>query len=91
MTRILTIVAILFATPALSHGGRTNAEGCHNQRATGGYHCHDRTSKGASSVNRIKRNEDFYNKLLASSLNANHYFNYYKFLFVLRHKTPQHS
>jgi hypothetical protein len=70
MTRILTIVAILFATPALSHGGRTNAEGCHNQRATGGYHCHDRTSKGASSVNRIKRNEDFYNKLLASSLNA---------------------
>ena len=70
MTRILTIIALLFATPALSHGGRTNAEGCHNERATGGYHCHNRTSEGTSSVKRIKRNEDFYNKLLASSLNA---------------------
>jgi hypothetical protein len=70
MTRILTIIALLFTTPALSHGGRTNAEGCHNERATGGYHCHNRTSEGTSSVKRIKRNEDFYNKLLASSLNA---------------------
>jgi hypothetical protein len=31
MTRILTIVAILFATPALSHGGRTNADGCQQE------------------------------------------------------------
>ena len=70
MTRILTIIALLFATPALSHGGRTNAEGCHNERSTGGYHCHNQTSGGTSSVKRIKRNEDFYNKLLTSSLNA---------------------
>ena len=33
MTRILTIIALLFTTPAVSHGGRTNAEGCHNAYA----------------------------------------------------------
>lgn len=33
---------ILSAAPpvTLAHGGRTNAQGCHNERATGGYHCH---------------------------------------------------
>lgn len=25
---------------ALAHGGGLNAEGCHNERKTGGYHCH---------------------------------------------------
>ena len=25
---------------ALAHSGRTNAEGCHNDRVHGGYHCH---------------------------------------------------
>lgn len=34
-------VALYFAAaPASAHGGRTNASGCHNERATGGYHCH---------------------------------------------------
>lgn len=27
--------------PALSHSGRTNAEGCHNDNKNGGYHCHN--------------------------------------------------
>jgi len=26
--------------PALAHPGGLNAEGCHNNRKTGGYHCH---------------------------------------------------
>ncbi|GMU01585.1 hypothetical protein KH5H1_57050 [Corallococcus caeni] len=25
---------------AWAHPGRTNSSGCHNERATGGYHCH---------------------------------------------------
>jgi hypothetical protein len=70
MTHILTIVALLFATPALSHGGRTNADGCHNERSNGGYHCHNRTSEGIAPSKRTKRDEDFYNKLLTSSLGA---------------------
>lgn len=26
--------------PAFAHGGGTNSQGCHNNRKTGGYHCH---------------------------------------------------
>lgn len=45
MTRtqcVLSLSLILSAIPfiAFAHGGRTNADGCHNERATGGYHCH---------------------------------------------------
>jgi len=34
--------AIAIAAPSLAgaHGGGLNAEGCHNERKTGGYHCH---------------------------------------------------
>jgi len=31
---------VLPAAPAAAHPGGTNAEGCHNNRKTGGYHCH---------------------------------------------------
>jgi hypothetical protein len=27
-------------SPAVAHSGGLNAEGCHNNRKTGGYHCH---------------------------------------------------
>jgi len=43
--RILVTLA-LFASPiampsaVLAHGGGLNAEGCHNDRKNGGYHCH---------------------------------------------------
>ncbi|WP_169142156.1 YHYH domain-containing protein [Aromatoleum toluolicum] len=36
-------VAILIgsaSSTALAHGGGLNAEGCHNNRKTGDYHCH---------------------------------------------------
>jgi hypothetical protein len=32
--------------PAAAHPGGLNAEGCHNNRKTGGYHCH----RGAGST-----------------------------------------
>jgi len=35
-----------YAPEAKAHGGGLNAEGCHRERATGGYHCH-RTSAPA--------------------------------------------
>ena len=44
MRRFLTVVGLLwvFGTtgPVLAHGGGLNAEGCHNNRKTGDYHCH---------------------------------------------------
>lgn len=30
----------ILAGPAAAHGGGLNAEGCHNDRKNGGYHCH---------------------------------------------------
>ena len=52
--RLPSIAALLFVAltivsggpPALAHPGGLNAEGCHNNRKTGGYHCH----RGSSSM-----------------------------------------
>lgn len=38
------------APPALAHGGGLNAEGCHNNRKTGDYHCHRGGSGSAKSA-----------------------------------------
>lgn len=46
--RWFLFVAVIFAgwtavsrpSPAVAHPGGLNAEGCHNNRKTGGYHCH---------------------------------------------------
>ncbi len=46
MNKIL-ISSILLFTLAYSHGGRTNSDGCHNQRG-GSYHCHGKKSKKTS-------------------------------------------
>jgi 5-methylcytosine-specific restriction endonuclease McrA len=53
---IIYIAAICFSEFAFSHGGGLTSEGCHNERKTGGYHCHrskavatmPHTTKGAS-------------------------------------------
>ena len=40
---ILLIAAAFILLPlqdALAHGGGLNSQGCHNETATGGYHCH---------------------------------------------------
>lgn len=51
-TAIITML-IFMAQYGLSwaHSGRTNAEGCHNNRKTGDYHCHNsgNSSRGSSS------------------------------------------
>jgi len=49
---ILAVLLSFFLSElALAHGGRTNASGCHNNRKTGGYHCH---GSGASSSSSYK-------------------------------------
>nr|WP_232307049.1 excalibur calcium-binding domain-containing protein [Sphingomonas sp. Y57] len=45
---IAVAVATFMATIAQAHGGGLNAEGCHNDRKTGDYHCHRGPSAGAS-------------------------------------------
>lgn len=45
MMRGLKVLLLLLALPiavpqAVAHGGELNAEGCHNNRRNGDYHCH---------------------------------------------------
>lgn len=46
---VALVVALWPAQVALSHGGRLNSEGCHNNRKTGDYHCHGGGSGGGRS------------------------------------------
>lgn len=49
--RTLLILSLSFMVPTMpvgAHGGGLNAEGCHNNRKTGDYHCH-RGSRASSS------------------------------------------
>ena len=41
---LITLVAVLtlILSEAHSHSGGTNAQGCHTNRKTGEYHCHNR-------------------------------------------------
>lgn len=42
----ILLLTIVFVDFAVAHGGRLNSQGCHNNRKTGGYHCH----RGSPSV-----------------------------------------
>lgn len=53
--RILMIasgMSIFWSTPAAAHPGGLNSQGCHRERATGGYHCHRSASKPAPKPKR---------------------------------------
>lgn len=52
MRSILLFVLLLAPTLALPHGGGLNAEGCHNNRKTGDYHCHRAPSYERSNAQR---------------------------------------
>lgn len=53
--KTMTVLSILaFTSLAVSaHPGRTNSEGCHNNRKTGDYHCHGGGSSRQSSARSI--------------------------------------
>ncbi len=44
------IVGSLVGADAVSHSGGTNANGCHTNRKTGEYHCHNRKRKPPGQV-----------------------------------------
>lgn len=44
MLTLLSWTLALSSTVALAHPGGLNAEGCHNNRKTGDYHCHRRSA-----------------------------------------------
>lgn len=46
------LALLLWPAHAGAHGGGLNAEGCHNNRKTGDYHCHRGGSSGSAPANR---------------------------------------
>lgn len=44
----IAVLCIPF-TQALGHGGGLDAEGCHTNRKTGEYHCHNKTTSSRSA------------------------------------------
>ena len=43
------------ASISQAHSGRTNSEGCHNQRSNGTYHCHNKKNKSSSQSQRYQK------------------------------------
>ena len=60
MRAIILLALSVCAFNASAHGGRTNSQGCHNQKSTGGYHCHGGGSS-KPAPNRFKSTESFAN------------------------------
>lgn len=44
MRSILMVFVCALSMNAFAHGGRTNSQGCHNQKSNGTYHCHNGTT-----------------------------------------------
>ena len=53
---IILLAASALAAPAFAHSGGLNAEGCHNNRKTGDYHCH-RASRPSTPASTPARRE----------------------------------
>ena len=49
-TALLAMMAAFLAMPAIPHSGGTNADGCHTNRRTGDYHCHNPKSPSPGTV-----------------------------------------
>ncbi len=73
MKKLILVWAIFFFFPAITqaHSGGTNADGCHTNKKTGEYHCHnpklheetevkktkeDRSDKKVYKIQKIKTN-----------------------------------
>lgn len=58
--RLFVLALVLLPQFAIAHGGGLNAEGCHNNRKTGDYHCHrapnvERTPSRNDTISRPQR------------------------------------
>lgn len=63
---VIVLLCFLLSELSLAHSGRTNSSGCHNNRKTGGYHCH---SSGSTS-SRSTSNKSYKNYSLPEKTNT---------------------
>lgn len=50
VTFLLTAVLTLTSGSSFAHPGRTDADGCHNDRKNGGYHCHGAPARSSPNT-----------------------------------------
>jgi len=58
MRKFITVAVtgmLLISAPAYAHSGRTNAAGCHNEKKTGGYHCHNAASSAKTTKTKARK------------------------------------
>lgn len=60
---LLTLATDIGSVPAYAHPGGLNSEGCHNNRKTGDYHCHQgsRASSNRSRAQALSSGGSFRN------------------------------
>ena len=68
-TTALSLLLISLASVSFAHGGRLNAEGCHNQNNDKTYHCHRGPLAGQSFANRAEANSRLVGPRVSGSQN----------------------
>lgn len=51
---LVALIIAMMSTFAYGHSGKTNADGCHNNRKTGDYHCHGKKSSAPQLSSTVK-------------------------------------
>ena len=68
LLRNVTLAVLALASGAVAaHGGGLNAEGCHNDRKNGGYHCHRGSASRPPPAQNFAPASRFRNALAAAS------------------------
>ena len=55
----IVLIILIFSINVLAHSGRTNSSGCHNNRKTGDYHCHNSGASRSSQYQKSNQNYNF--------------------------------
>ena len=50
LKNLIFLLTVLISISVWSHGGGLNKDGCHNERKTGGYHCHRSPAPNIQSI-----------------------------------------
>lgn len=82
MNKLVVLTFLLFlCNPLFAHSGRTNSQGCHNDRKSGSYHCHATSPKKAPATQPLKQPANLacgtkrYCKEMTSCQEARFYYN----------------
>ena len=58
----ISFLFYIFTFSIFPHGGGLNSEGCHNNRKTGGYHCHRKKQETYKEKPQYEKNQNFYSR-----------------------------